>query len=228
MKVTLKVLLAAAIVVLAYLCYKSITGPIEFNDTKDARDKAIIARLMDIRKVQIEYKNVHKSHAGSFDDLIKFLKEEKLPTVIKEGVLTDEQLEKGMTEKKAVAIVEKAEKTGNWSEVEKEGLKGFKRDTVWVLAKDTLLGKDYDVDAIRYVPEAPQQVEFHMDTATLKSGSGYEIKVFVCEVPFDQYLNDVDPQLEFNLKDKAEKQGKYPGLRVGSLEEINNNAGNWE
>ncbi len=228
MKVTLKVLLAAAIVVLAYLCYKSITGPIEFNDTKDARDKAIIARLMDIRKVQIEYKNVHKSHAGSFDDLIKFLKEEKLPTVIKEGVLTDEQLEKGMTEKKAVAIVEKAEKTGNWSEVEKEGLKGFKRDTVWVLAKDTLLGKDYDVDAIRYVPEAPQQVEFHMDTATLKSGSGYEIKVFVCEVPFDQYLNDLDPQLEFNLKDKAEKQGKYPGLRVGSLEEINNNAGNWE
>ena len=228
MKVTLKVLLAAAIVVLAYLCYKSITGPIEFNDTKEARDKAIIARLMDIRKVQIEYKNVHKTHAGSFDDLIKFLKEEKLPTVIKEGVLTDEQLEKGMTEKKAVAIVEKAEKTGNWSEVEKEGLKGFKRDTVWVLAKDTLLGKDYDVDAIRYVPEAPQQVEFHMDTATLKSGSGYEIKVFVCEVPFDQYLNDLDPQLEFNLKDKAEKQGKYPGLRVGSLEEINNNAGNWE
>ena len=228
MKVTLKVLLAAAIVVLAYLCYKSITGPIEFNDTKDARDKAIIARLMDIRKVQIEYKNVHKSHAGSFDDLIKFLKEEKLPTVIKEGVLTDEQLEKGMTEKKAVAIVEKAEKTGNWSEVEKEGLKGFKRDTVWVLAKDTLLGKDYDVDAIRYVPEAPQQVEFHMDTATLKSGSGYEIKVFVCEVPFDQYLNDLDPQLEFNLKDKAEKQGKYPGLRDGSLVDINNNAGNWE
>ena len=228
MKVTLKVLLAAAIVVLAYLCYKSITGPIEFNDTKEARDKAIIARLMDIRKVQIEYKNVHKTHAGSFDDLIKFLKEEKLPTVIKEGVLTDEQLEKGMTEKKAVAMVEKAEKTGNWSEVEKNGLKGFKRDTVWVLAKDTLLGKDYDVDAIRYVPDAPQQVEFHMDTATLKSGSGYEIKVFVCEVPFDQYLNDLDPQLEFNLKDKAEKQGKYPGLRVGSLEGINNNAGNWE
>ncbi|HJA88494.1 MAG TPA: hypothetical protein H9778_07345 [Candidatus Parabacteroides intestinavium] len=228
MKVTLKVLLAAAIVVLAYLCYKSITGPIEFNDTKEARDKAIIARLMDIRKVQIEYKNVHKTHAGSFDDLIKFLKEEKLPTVIKEGVLTDEQLEKGMTEKKAVAMVEKAEKTGNWSEVEKNGLKGFKRDTVWVLAKDTLLGKDYDVEAIRYVPDAPQQVEFHMDTATLKSGSGYEIKVFVCEVPFDQYLNDLDPQLEFNLKDKAEKQGKYPGLRVGSLEEINNNAGNWE
>ena len=68
MKVTLKILLAAAIVALVYLCYKSITGPIEFNSEKGARDNAIIARLIDIRKVQIEYKNVYKTHAGSFDD----------------------------------------------------------------------------------------------------------------------------------------------------------------
>ena len=37
----------------------------------------------------------------------------------------------------------------------------------------------------------------------------------------------MDAQLTYNLIDKAEKQGKFPGLRVGSLEEINNNAGNW-
>ena len=67
-----------------------------------------------------------------------------------------------------------------------------------------------------------------MDTATLTSGSGYAIKVFVCDVPYDAYLGDLNAQLEYNLKDKAEKQGKFPGLRVGSLEEINNNAGNWE
>ena len=229
MKVALKILLVAAVVVLAYMCYKSITGPIEFNQEKELRDKAIIARLIDIRKAQIEYKNVYKTHAANFDDLGKFLKTAKLPLVIKEGVLSDEQLEKGMTEKKAVALIEKAKKTGNWSEVEKEGLKGFKRDTAWVLAKDTLLGKDYDVDNMRYVPGVPgDKIEFPMDTATLKSGSGYEIKVFVCEVPYDSYLRGMDPQLEYNLKDKAIKQNKYPGLRVGSLEEINNNAGNWE
>ena len=43
-----------------------------------------------------------------------------------------------------------------------------------------------------------------------------------------EYLRDMDAQLTYNLIDKAEKQGKFPGLRVGSLEEINNNAGNWE
>ena len=161
------------------MCYKSVTGPIEYDDQKTIRDNAIIARLIEIRKAQIEYKNMYKTHAGSFDDLEKFLNTDKLPFLIKEGVLTDEQ--------------------------------------------------NYDVAAMRYVPAVPgEKITFKMDTATLKSGSGYEIKVFACEVPYKEYLRDMDAQLTYNLIDKAEKQGKFPGLRVGSLEEINNNAGNWE
>ena len=127
-----------------------------------------------------------------------------MPFLIKEGVLTDEQLEKGMTEKEAV----------------KKGL--IRRDTIWVTAVDTLFGKGYNVDDLRNVPGA--NVQFTMDTATLTSGSGYTVKVFQCGVQYDDYLGDLDKQLVYNLKDKAEKMNKYPGLRVGSVEEINNNA----
>lgn len=208
MKVTLKILLAAAVLLLVYMCYRSIMTPIEFNAEKDVRESAIKARLIDIRKAQIEYKNVYKTNAGSFADLIKFLKDDKLPFLIKEGVLTDEQLEKGMTEKEAV----------------KQGL--IKRDTVWVNAKDTLFGVSYNVDDLKMVPGT--DIQFTMDTATLISGSGYTIKVFEAGVKYDDYLGDLDKQLVVNLKDKAEKLGKYSGLRVGSLTEINNNAGNWE
>ena len=208
MKVTLKILLAVAVVLLAYMCYRSIMGPIEFKDEKDRRENLIKARLIDIRKAQIEYKNIHKVHAANFDELSKFLKDEKLPFLIKEGVLTDEQLEKGMTEKEAV----------------KKGL--IRRDTIWVTAVDTLFGKGYNVDDLRNVPGA--NVQFTMDTATLTSGSGYTVKVFQFGVQYDDYLGDLDKQLVYNLKDKAEKMNKYPGLRVGSVEEINNNAGNWE
>ena len=208
MKVTLKILLSEAVVLLAYMCYRSIMGPIEFKDEKDRRENLIKARLIDIRKAQIEYKNIHKVHAANFDELSKFLKDEKLPFLIKEGVLTDEQLEKGMTEKEAV----------------KKGL--IRRDTIWVTAVDTLFGKGYNVDDLRNVPGA--NVQFTMDTATLTSGSGYTVKVFQCGVQYDDYLGDLDKQLVYNLKDKAEKMNKYPGLRVGSVEEINNNAGNWE
>ena len=191
MKVTLKILLAVAVVLLAYMCYRSIMGPIEFKDERDRRENLIKARLIDIRKAQIEYKNIHKVHAANFDELSKFLKDEKLPFLIKEGVLTDEQLEKGMTEKEAV----------------KKGL--IRRDTVWVTAVDTLFGKGYNVD-------------------DLTSGSGYTVKVFQCGVLYDDYLGDLNKQEVYNLKDKASKMGKYAGLRVGSVEEINNNAGNWE
>ena len=208
MKVTLKILLAVAGVLLAYMCYRSIMGPIEFKDERDRRENLIKARLIDIRKAQIEYKNIHKVHAANFDELSKFLKDEKLPFLIKEGVLTDEQLEKGMTEKEAV----------------KKGL--IRRDTVWVTAVDTLFGKGYNVDDLRNVPGA--NVQFTMDTATLTSGSGYTVKVFQCGVLYDDYLGDLNKQEVYNLKDKASKMGKYAGLRVGSVEEINNNAGNWE
>ena len=208
MKVTLKILLAVAVVLLAYMCYRSVMGPIEFDKTREQRENLIKARLIDIRKAQIEYKNIHKVHAANFDELSKFLKDEKLPFLIKEGVLTDEQLEKGMTEQEAV----------------KKGL--IRRDTVWVTAVDTLFGSGYNVDDMRNVPGA--NVQFSMDTATLTSGSGYTVKVFQCGVLYDDYLGDLDKQLVYNLKDKAEKMNKYQGLRVGSLEEINNNAGNWE
>lgn len=208
MKVTLKILLAVAVVLLAYMCYRSIMGPIEFKDERERRENLIKARLIDIRKAQIEYKNIHKVHAANFDELSKFLKDEKLPFLIKEGVLTDEQLEKGMTEKEAV----------------KKGL--IRRDTVWVTAVDTLFGKGYNVDDLRNVPGA--NVQFTMDTATLTSGSGYTVKVFQCGVLYDDYLGDLNKQEVYNLKDKASKMGKYAGLRVGSVEEINNNAGNWE
>lgn len=208
MKVTLKILLAAAVLLLVYMCYRSIMTPKEFDQERERRETLIKARLIDIRKAQIEYKNIHKVHAANFNELAKFLKEEKLPFLIKEGVLTDEQLEKGMTEKEAV----------------KKGL--IRRDTNWVLAVDTLFGRGYNVDDMRNVPGT--NVQFSMDTATLTSGSGYTVKVFQCGVLYDDYLGDLNKQLEYNLKDKAEKMNKYPGLRVGSLTEINNNAGNWE
>jgi len=210
MKITLKVLLIAAIALLGYLCYRSIMGPIEFDKERARRESAIQARLIDIRKAQIEYRNLNGAYAGSFDDLEKFLMETKLPSVRKEGVLTDEQLEQGMTEAEAI----------------KKGL--IKRDTTWVLAKDTLFSAKYNLDSLGIVPVAGVNATFSLDTATLQSSAGYSVKVFEAGVKYDTYLSDLDRQQLVNLKDKMEKMSRYLGLRVGSVTEINNNAGNWE
>ena len=108
-------------------------GPINFDNAKKTREKAIIARLIDIRKAQQEYRTVHNgAYTANFDSLITFVKTAKLPFIMKVGSLTDDQLNNGMTEKKAMDLINKAKKTGNWSEVEKEGLQNFRRDTMWV------------------------------------------------------------------------------------------------
>ena len=132
MKTVFNILLALCAVALVYICYGSIVGPINFENTQKAREKEIITRLIDIRKAQVEWRQLHEGkYTADFDSLIDFVKTAKLPFVKKEGSLTDAQLEAGMTEKKAMKLIEKAKKTGNWKEVEKEGLMNFKRDTMW-------------------------------------------------------------------------------------------------
>lgn len=209
MKIVLRVLLVGAIGLLVYMCVQSIMAPINFEKQQKIRQAAIVERLIAIRDAQIGFRAQHGHYAGSFADLQKFLNEEKLPFLIKEGELTDDQLKAGMTEQEAV----------------KQGV--IRRDTIWVLAKDTLLTRGYDVASIGKVPGFENNT-IELDTATLTSPSGYTVPVFEAAVPYDVYMGDLDKQLLINLKDKMNKMNRYCGLRVGSVTEINNNAGNWE
>ena len=228
MKTVINIVLAVCAVALVYVCYGSIMGPINFDNTKDAREKEVIARLIDIRKAQVEYRNTHQGvYTASFDTLIDFVKTAKLPFVKKEGALTDAQLEAGMTEKKAMAIINKAKKTGNWKEVEKEGLQNFKRDTMWVSVLDTIYPKGFNADSLRYVPFG-NGTQFEMASRQDTTKSGAPLNLLHDQTPYETYIGDLDKQLLINLKDVQTKLGKYCGLRVGDIEQPNNNAGNWE
>ena len=228
MKTVINIVLAACAAALVYLCFGSIMGPINFDHTRSAREKEVIARLIDIRKAQVEYRNAHQGvYTASFDTLIDFVKTGKISFVKKEGALTDAQLEAGMTEKKAMKLIDKAKKTGNWKEVEKEGLMNFKRDTMWVAVLDTIFPKGFNADSLRYVPFGNgQQFELASRQDTTKSGA--PLNLFQAQTPYETYMSDLDRQQLINLKDVQSKLGKYCGLRVGDIESPNNNAGNWE
>ncbi len=228
MKTVINIVLGLCALALVYVCYGSIMGPINFENAKDAREKEVIARLIDIRKAQVEFRNTHEGkYTASFDTLIDFVKTAKLPFVKKEGALTDEQLEKGMTEKKAMKLIEKAKKTGNWKEVEKEGLMNFKRDTMWVSVLDTIFPKGFNADSLRYVPFGNGK-QFEMASRQDTTKSGAPLNLFQAQTPYETYMGDLDKQQLINLKDLQTKLGKYCGLRVGDIESPNNNAGNWE
>ena len=218
MKTVINIVLAACVIGLIYVCYGSIMGPINFDDAKKTREKQVIARLIDIRKAQLEYRNLHNGrYTASFDTLIDFVKTAKLPFVKKEGVLSDTQL----------AIINKAKKTGNWKEVEKEGLMNFKRDTLWVAVTDTIYAPGFNADSLRYVPFG-NGVQFEMVTRSDTTKSGAPLNLFQAQTPYETYLGGLNTQELANLKDLQTKLGKYCGLRVGDIEQPNNNAGNWE
>lgn len=206
-----KLLLVVAAGTLAFLCYESIVTPIEFNEERDAREKVIVERLIDIRRAETEYRNIKGDYTASFDTLINFIKNDKAKIVLKEGELTDKQLEEGMTEKKAVKL----------------GL--IKRDTTYVSMLENLFGADYPVDSLRYIPFSSPRQEFTLEKDEITTGSaGIKVKVMAAKAPYASYLSDLDKQELINLIETTEKLEKFPGLKFGDIEQANNNAGNWE
>ena len=52
MKTVFNIVLVLCAAALIYICYTSIMGPINFENAKKEREKAVIARLIDIRRKQ--------------------------------------------------------------------------------------------------------------------------------------------------------------------------------
>ena len=206
-----KLILVAVSIVLGYLCVQSILIPIKFNEEKSFREKVVIARLADIRRAQVEYRTAKGVYTNSFDTLIAFVRQGKAPIILKEGSLTDKQLEAGLTEKEAV----------------RQGI--IKRDTTYVSILESLFGKNYPIDTIRYVPFSNPLTEFEMEKGELTSGAAaISVKVVEVRTPYTVYLNGLNRQEIINIVETQEKMNKYPGLKFGSVTEANNNAGNWE
>ena len=228
MKTVFNVILGLCALVLIYICYTSIMGPINFEKAKKHRDAAVIARLIDIRKAQLEYRTLHdQQYTASFDSLIDFVKNQKLPFIFKQGELNDKQLEDGLTEKKAINIINKAKKTGNYADVKKWGLENFKRDTMWVAVMDTIYPKGFNADSMKYIPYGNGAI-FEMNVKNDTAKSGAPVYLFEVKAPYETYLGGLDRQEIINLKDLNEKLGRYSGLMVGSIDNPNNGAGNWE
>ncbi|MFW5754039.1 MAG: hypothetical protein ACOCV9_04480 [Marinilabiliaceae bacterium] len=209
MKTAIQIILTIAILALGYLCVESIQKPVRFKQAYNARQEKVIDRLKDIREVQRAYKSINGEFTGSFDTLVEFAKKDSLRLVRMEGSLTDSMIEEGLTERKAL----------------ERGI--IQRDTTKISVKDSLLGRDYNADSLRYVPFTDEE-EFDMDAKILETGSGSDVPVFEAKVDHKTYLKGLDEQEIINIIDEDLSYERYPGLKVGSLEEANNSAGNWE
>ena len=201
MKTVIQVLLSVAILVLGYLLVDSINQPIRFQQEQRARYNRTIDRLKDIRTAQLAYRSVYGEFTGSFDTLIDFVKNDSFRVVMAIGFEDDEE---------GVASAE------------------IIRDTIRVSVRDSIFPRGYPVDSLRYVPYTGGREEFFLGAGEVMTGSGLNVKVFEAHVHNNVLLAGLDRQLVINMNDERIRRDQFPGLRVGSLTETTNNAGNWE
>lgn len=213
MRIAIQAVLMLAILGLIYLNINSVKEPIDFNKQKDVRYKATVERLKEIRDAQVAFKDEKGYYTGSFDTLIHFVKTDSLRLVKAIGSIPDSLLiQRSMKDAQMLALE-----------------RGYiTRDTSLVSVADSLFKqKPERIDNMRYVPFT-NKAEFEMGAKILITDSKAKVPVFECKVHNDVLLKGLDRQLVVNLNSERKAMERYAGLKVGSLEEATNNAGNWE
>lgn len=204
-KVIIQIVLIVVVGFLAYMLYSSIMEPVKFETVKKQREAVIIDKLMNIKELQIEYKNIHSEYAPNFDSLIKFYEYGQMAVVLKIG--TNDTL----TEERALE------------------LKLISRDTSYVAIKDTLLlnVENFNINTISVVPFTNGKVHFKMESA-LVDRSNFKVPVFEVSCLMKDYLSDIEQQDYLNnLLLQMKEDSKFPGLKLGSMEDPSTD-GNWQ
>jgi len=197
-KTLLQIVLITIAIVLAYITYSSIMEPVRFNKQKKFREKIVVQYLKDIRSAEFIYKQLNNKYTGSFDTLINFMDSAEIPVV---------------------KIIPDPHDTTYTLTI---------NDTVgYVKVADSLFHNRPTVDYhhINLIPFSEGEA-FQLKAGNIKKG-GVHVNVMEIKAPFTAFLKGLDKQMIVNLIASRKEIKKYPGLKVGSMEEPSTN-GNWE
>lgn len=211
MKKLFQIILAVAIVGLVYVIYVQISTPIRFDKETKAKKAQVIDRIKDIRTAQRAFKSKYQHFTASFDSLSAF-------------VLTDTlELERKIVDEDDSAAMAMLKKSG------KKNIEKFKIaviDTIFAPQKVTR----QDVENFRFIPGTGNKAQFIMEAGIITTESKVVIPVVECRAPYKAFLDTVAYRQEvINLIDEEQNNfNRYPGVKFGSMDSGNNEAGNWE
>ena len=211
MKKLFQIILAVAIVGLVYVIYVQISTPIRFDKETKAKKAQVIDLIKDIRTAQRAFKSKYQHFTASFDSLSAF-------------VLTDTlELERKIVDEDDSAAMAMLKKSG------KKNIEKFKIaviDTIFAPKKVTR----QDVENFRFIPGTGNKAQFIMEAGIITTESKVVIPVVECRAPYKAFLDTVAYRQEvINLIDEEQNNfNRYPGVKFGSMDSGNNEAGNWE
>ena len=223
-------ILPLCIVALAFLLYRSISEPVKFNKERDQRLNVGIERLKDIRTLQVTFKDTYGHYAPAMDSLIDFYNNGKITIMQQIGseddsvaVLHTEAVKKTFRNLKGEQMMQKL-----YELYQKGDNNLIIRIPQLTAVKDTLFRNrpDFQVNELRYIPFS--EGDTVIMKSIIKQVSGVDVPLFEAQMPYWSLLKGMDRQQIVNLVAEREDTDRYPGLMVGSVDNANNNAGNWE
>ena len=191
----IQIVLAVAIVGLAYLVYNSIQKPMRFDNEYTKRRDACAEKLKSIRTLEEAYKVTYGSYCGNFDTLINRLMTEdsmrvvskvnnydKIPAEVDiNEVPESEAIKNGWTTRVEVFV-------NPIAKLREDG----KLPTIDATTGKTRQLTDEEIRNLRYVPYPKgEKNEFELYATSIEK-SGFMVPVFLCQVPHEVLLSDMD------------------------------------
>lgn len=185
----IKAVLAVVILVLGYLIFSSINKPVKFENTLNSRGDVIVSKLKDIRTAQNLFRNQYGRYTASFDTLIAFIQNGKIPEVKLIPDPNDTTFTRSIS------------------------------DTIgFISIYDSIFAKkNYDLVKLNEIPFSNGDY-FSILAGQINKG-GVDVAVFEVSARIETYTKDLDKQLIINRIKEIEDRSKFPGLKVGSMTE---------
>jgi hypothetical protein len=183
----IKAVLAVVILVLGYLIFNSINKPVKFENTLNSRGEVIVSKLKDIRTAQNLFRNQYGRYTASFDTLIAFIQNGKIPEVKLIPDPNDTTFTRSIS------------------------------DTIgFISIYDSIFAKkNYDLVKLNEIPFSNGDY-FSILAGQINKG-GVDVAVFEVSARIETYTKDLDKQLIINRIKEIEDRSKFPGLKVGSM-----------
>lgn len=211
MKTVFQILLAIVIVGFVYVIYDQISTPIRFENEVKAKRSQVIERIKDIRTAQRAYKSKYQKFTADFDTLANFILNETL------------EMERKLVDEDDSVAMAQLKKSG------KKNVEKFQIAVIDTIFSPKKLTKE-DVYNLRYIPGTDNKAQFILEAGIITTESKVVIPVVECRAPYTLFLDTITYRQEIvNLiDDEVNNFNRYPGIKFGSMEAGNNEAGNWE
>ena len=154
--------------------------------------------------------------------------------VIYDQISTPIKFDDELKAKKAQVIdrikdIRTAQRAFKLKKMGKKNVEKFKIAVIDTIFSPKRLSKQ-DVEQLRYIPGTDDKAQYIMEAGIITTESKVVIPIVECRAPYKMFLDTVAYRQEIiNLiDDEMNNFNRYPGVKFGSMEAGNNEAGNWE